>query len=149
MFENPRYVRELMGLGASAYLLKSYSSEHLIAAVRAAILDPNGEHVVVGMPPKMLEEAEGGSEEAISGRELEVLLLAARGLTNHQISFRLRLAEATIKRHLANTYQKMGVSSRGQAAKMALTENWITIEEITQDDDDDADDEGAADQPNS
>ena len=148
MFENPRYVRELTELGASAYLLKSSSSKHLIAAVRAAILDPNGEHVVVGMPRKMLEEAEGGSVEVLSGRELEVLLLAARGLTNHQISFRLHLAQATVKRHLANTYEKMGVSSRGQAAKMALTENWITIEEITQDDDDDADDEGATDQLN-
>ena len=139
MFENPRYVRELTELGASAYLLKSSSSEHLIAAVRAAIFDPKGEHVVVGMPRKMLEETDGGAGDILSGRELEILLLAARGLSNHQISLSLHLAESTVKRHLANTYRKMGVSSRGQAAKMALTENWITIEEITQDDEGDAD----------
>ena len=139
MFENPRYVRELTELGASAYLLKSSSSEHLIAAVRAAIFDPKGEHVVVGMPRKMLEETDGGAGDILSARELEILLLAARGLSNHQISSRLHLAESTVKRHLANTYRKMGVSSRGQAAKMALTENWITIEEITQDDEGDAD----------
>ena len=135
MFESPRYVGELTELGASAYLLKSSSVEHLIAAVRAAILDPEGGHIVVGMPRKMLEEAAGGSGQVLSGRELEVLLLAARGLSNHQISSSLSLAESTVKRHLANTYEKMGVSSRGQAAKMALTENWITIEEITHDDD--------------
>ena len=48
MFEEPRYVRELTGLGASAYLLKSSSAEHLIAAVRGAVFDPNGKHKVVG-----------------------------------------------------------------------------------------------------
>src|SRR5919107_2019196 len=56
MFEEPRYVRELMKLGASAYLIKSASVEHLIGAVRAAVFDPEGENVVVGMPLEMLEE---------------------------------------------------------------------------------------------
>jgi DNA-binding NarL/FixJ family response regulator len=46
----------------------------------------------------------------------------------------LSLAEATIKRHLANTYEKMGVGTRGEAARKALTEGWITIEEITEED---------------
>ena len=50
MFEEPRYVHELMQLGASAYLLKSVSIEHLTGAVRAAVFDPKGQHVVVGMP---------------------------------------------------------------------------------------------------
>src|SRR5215207_5519114 len=50
MFEEPRYVRDLMRLGASAYVLKSVSIEHLIGAIRAAIFDPKGQHVVVGMP---------------------------------------------------------------------------------------------------
>ena len=55
MFEEPRYVRGLMELGASAYLVKSASAEHLLAAVRAAVFDPKAEHVVVGMPPSMVE----------------------------------------------------------------------------------------------
>jgi DNA-binding NarL/FixJ family response regulator len=50
MFEEPRYVRELMELGASAYLLKSVSVEHLTGAVRAAVFDPKGNHVVVACP---------------------------------------------------------------------------------------------------
>ena len=50
MFEEPRYIRELMELGASAYLLKSVSVEHLTGAVRAAVFDPKGNHVVVGLP---------------------------------------------------------------------------------------------------
>jgi DNA-binding NarL/FixJ family response regulator len=131
MFENPRYVRALMEVGASAYLLKSATTEHLIAAVRAAVLDPNGENVVIGMPSKMVEGTQDGSEGALSARELEILLLAARGLSNYQISRRLTISEATVKRHLANVYGKMSVSSRMEAAKQALSDNWITIEEIT------------------
>jgi DNA-binding NarL/FixJ family response regulator len=131
MFESPRYLRELTGVGASAYLLKSSSSEHLVGAVRAAVLDPEGKNVVVGMPRAMLEESPGGSEGGLSARELEILLLSARGLSNGRIAASANLAEATVKRHLANVYLKMGVESRGEAAKEALLREWITIEEVT------------------
>ena len=134
MFERPEYVRELTGVGASAYLLKTSSSEHLVAAVRAAALDPQSENVVVGMPQEMLEETREGSEGVISARELEILLLVSRGLSNRRIASSLHLSEATVKRHLANVYPKMGVGSRGEAMREALTREWITIEEVTQPD---------------
>jgi DNA-binding NarL/FixJ family response regulator len=131
-FESPRYVRGLTGMGASAYLLKTSSSEHLVAAVRAAVLDPLSENAIVGMPSQMLEATEEGIESVLSARELEILVLAARGLSNHQIATSLILSEATVKRHLANIYPKMGVASRGEATREALLKEWITIEEITQ-----------------
>lgn len=131
MFEDPRYVRELVGAGAHAYLVKSASAEHLIAAIRAAVLDPEGGNVVVGMPRQMLEGTREGEESILSARELEVLLLAARGLSNRRISRSLHLSEATVKRHLANIYPKMGVSSRGEAVRQALAREWITVEEVT------------------
>jgi DNA-binding NarL/FixJ family response regulator len=134
MFESPRYVRGLTGVGASAYVLKSTSSEHLVAAVRAAALDPSSENAIVGMPRSMLEGTQEGVDSVLSARELEILLLAARGLSNHQIASSLHLAEATIKRHLANVYGKMGVSSRGEASKEALLREWITVEEVTAED---------------
>jgi DNA-binding NarL/FixJ family response regulator len=134
MFEDPRYVGEFLKLGVSAYLVKSASVEQLIAAVRVSVLDPQGNNVVVGMPREILEEAEDGAEGALSARELEILLLAARGLSNRQIASSLRVAEATIKRHLANTYEKIGVGSRGEAARKALAEGWITIEQVTEED---------------
>ena len=130
MLESPRYVGGLMGVGASAYLLKSDSAEHLIAAVRAAVLDPKVGNVVVGMPRSMLEGGREGAGGVLSARELEILILAARGLSNGRIASSLYLAEATVKRHLANAYLKMGVQSRGEAAREALLRGWITIEEI-------------------
>jgi DNA-binding NarL/FixJ family response regulator len=134
MLEEPRYVKELTGVGASAYLLKSSSAEHLIGAVRAAVFDPRTDNVVVGMPRDMLEKAPGGSQGVLSARELEVVLLAARGLSNRRIARALHLSEATVKRHLSNVYLKMGVASRSEAAKEALLREWITIEEITEGD---------------
>ncbi len=132
MFEDPTTMRDLLRLGVSGYVLKSSSSRHLIAAVRAAALGPQYGNVVVGMPRQLLEESEGGSEGVLSIRELEILLLAARGLSNRQIATRVYLAEGTIKRHLANTYKKMGVGSRGEAVRKALHHDWITVSEITE-----------------
>ena len=132
MFESPRYIRALTGVGASAYVLKTSSSEHLMAAVRAAAFDPGSENAVVGMPEGMLEGTREGAESLLSARELEILLLAARGFSNEHIASSLHISEATVKRHLANVYIKMGVHSRGEASKEALLREWITIEEVTE-----------------
>ena len=117
MFEEPHYVRALLELGVSAYLVKTSSAEHLVATVRAAVFDPRAKNAVVGIPTAILEESTDGVEGVLSARELELLLLAARGLSNRQIAASVHLAEGTVKRHLANIYQKMGVSSRGEAAR--------------------------------
>ncbi len=130
MLESPRYVRGLSEVGASAYLLKTASADHLIAAVRAAVLDPDGGAAVVGMPRSLLEEGGEGAEGVLSARELEILLLASRGLSNRRIASLLHISEATVKRHLANVYEKVVVRSRGEAAREALLRDWITIEEI-------------------
>jgi DNA-binding NarL/FixJ family response regulator len=119
-------------VGASAYLLKTSSSEHLVAAVRAAVLDPASENAVVGTPRQMLESTEEGVESVLSARELEILLLTARGLSNERIASSLNISEATVKRHLANIYPKMGVASRGEATREALMREWITIEDVTE-----------------
>jgi DNA-binding NarL/FixJ family response regulator len=98
------------------------------------VLDPASENAVVGMPLSMLEGTQEGAESFLSARELEILILAARGLSNHQIASSLYLSEGTVKRHLANVYEKMGVHSRGQASKEALLREWITIEEVAAED---------------
>lgn len=132
MFEDPRMMREILSLGASAYVLKSVSSRQLIGVVRAAVFDPKSENVVVGMPRSALMESDDGAAGVLSARQLEILLLASRGLSNRQIATRLHIAEGTVKRHLADTYKKMEVSSRGEAARKALHDEWITIEDVTE-----------------
>ncbi len=72
------------------------------------------------------------SRGVLLARELEILLLAARGLSNRKIGEKLHLAEATVRRHLANTYSKMDVSSRAEATRMALQEDWITVSDVTE-----------------
>jgi predicted transcriptional regulator len=59
------------------------------------------------------------------------VVLAARGLSNHQIAAELQLSEATVKRHLANVYAKIGVQSRSEAVRTALMEQWIGLADIT------------------
>ncbi len=132
MFEDPRMMRDFLKLGVSGYLLKSSSTSHLIGAVRAATLDPEEGNVVVGMPREMLENAGEGTGGILSARQLEILLLTARGLSNRQIASRLHIAEGTVKRHLANTYKKMEVGSRSEAMRKALQEDWITIGGISE-----------------
>ena len=134
MFEEPQIVREIMGLGANAYIHKSASVEELFAVVRTT-LDTEGEHAIVAMPQETLELSEDGlgkdgAGSVLSRRELEILLLAARGMRNRQIASHLNITEGTVKRHLANLYPKMEVGSRGEAVRKALENEWFTIREI-------------------
>jgi len=131
MFEDPATMRSLLKLGVSGYVLKSSSTTQLVSAIRAAAFAPEDGNVVLGLPRTMLEEAEEGPDSPLSVRELEILLLASRGLSNSQIARQVHLAAGTVKRHLSNTYHKMGVGSRGEAARKALQEDWITVSEIT------------------
>jgi DNA-binding NarL/FixJ family response regulator len=135
MHDNPRLVREFLGRGASGYLSKSASIEGLLTAVRTAAENPLGPHqenVVLAVPRDVLERVETDVKGEPSARELEILLLAARGLSNRQIATTLTISEATVKRHLANLYAKMGVGSRSEATSKALSEGWMTARDLTQ-----------------
>jgi DNA-binding NarL/FixJ family response regulator len=131
MFDNLRYLRALSKMGIDAYIHKSSSSEELLATIDAASREPNGENVVVSMPRGLLERMGEGPVRMLSERETEIMVLAARGLTNNRIGEELHISEATVKRHLANVYQKIGVRSRSEGVRKALMEQWIGLAEIT------------------
>ena len=135
MYDSPRLVRGLLGRGASGYLVKSASLEELLAAVRRAARSPRGdaqgENVILAVPRSVLQQVREDPDEQLSNREQEILLLAARGLSNRRISTELHISEATVKRHLANVYEKMGVGSRGEAARKALLEGRFTAADLT------------------
>jgi DNA-binding NarL/FixJ family response regulator len=130
MLDNPHYLQALSKLGIHAYVHKSSSSEELIATISALSGDREGKNVVVSMPRGLLERLGEGPVGALSERETEIVVLAARGLSNFQIAKELRLSEATVKRHLANIYAKIGVSSRSEAVRKALVEEWIVLHDI-------------------
>ncbi|MEJ7816402.1 MAG: response regulator transcription factor [Rubrobacter sp.] len=131
MYDDPRLVREFIGLGAVAYLVKSATIEELHTAVHTAANSPvgPGKDVVIVAPPKAFRDL--AEADCLSERELEVLLMVARGMSNHKIAISLHLSEATIKRHLANIYPRIGVSSRGEAVRKALSKKWISPRDIT------------------
>jgi DNA-binding NarL/FixJ family response regulator len=131
MLDNIHYLKALSQLGVAAYLHKSSSSAELLATIDALSRNPGGDNVVVSLPRGLLERIGEGPPGTLSEREMEILVLAARGLSNHQIATQLRLSEATAKRHLANIYGKMAVGSRSEAVRIALTQQWIGLTQIT------------------
>jgi DNA-binding NarL/FixJ family response regulator len=68
--------------------------------------------------------------ETLSERELEVLRLATRGLSNQEIATELCLSLRTVQAHLGHIFNKLQVSSRTEAVVRALKEGWITLEDI-------------------
>ena len=131
MFDNLHYLKALSKLGIDAYVHKSSSSRELLATITVVSRDPGGGNVVVSMPRGLLERLGEEPVGTLTERETEVVVLAARGLSNRQIGTELHLSEATVKRHLANIYAKIGVNSRSEAVRMALREQWIGIHEIS------------------
>jgi DNA-binding NarL/FixJ family response regulator len=130
MIETPRHLKALFGLGIDACVHKSSPIEELIATIDALGRAPRGGDVAVSVPRGLLERMGEEPAGALSERETEVVVLAARGLPNRRIARELHISEGTVKRHLANVYEKMGVSSRTEAVRKALLEQRIGLHEI-------------------
>ena len=131
MFDSLSSLRALSKLGIDAYLHKTSSSEELLATIGVLSRDEGGENVMISMPRGLLERLGKEPVGALSERESEILVLAARGHSNDRIATEVHISEATVKRHLANVYLKIGVHSRSEAVRMALAEQWIGIHDIT------------------
>lgn len=130
MYDEPRLVRKLLGLGAHGYIVKNATREELVAAVRTIHRVEN--RVVLSVSRSTADRLEGAEKDKLSARELEVLLLTARAMSNSQIATHLHISEGTVKRHLTNIYAKLGVSSRSDAAKKALTSGLITFRDLSE-----------------
>ena len=120
-----------LGAGADGYLLKTHS-EDLAPAIRIVLGGEFIAHPVVARklyrwanrrPPAV------NANEHLTRRELEVLKLAARGMSNQDIADELVVALRTVKSHLESIFAKMGVSSRTEAVLEALKRGWVSIEE--------------------
>jgi len=125
-YADPPYVSGLLDAGASGYVLKTAESRDIVRAVRAVaagqrMIDPAVAQVVAQHPPR--------SPADMTERELGVLRLAARGLTNKQIAAELAISDRTVQNHLANVYAKLGVASRTEAVTAAIQRGEIRLGE--------------------
>jgi len=102
--------------GATGYLLKDTPRDALVGAVRAA---SRGETVLA--PPlaaKLMRQVR--SNDQLTAREIEVLALVSRGMSNGDIAQELFIGEATVKTHLLHAFDKLGVSDRTAAVTTAM-----------------------------
>ncbi len=135
-YDYESYVLPSMEAGASAYLLKTAGIREIASAVRAV---HDGQTVLGPTASRRLLSRLGGStgEAAPSGafrhlhhREMEVLRLGARGLSNREIAARLFIGERTVQTHFRNILRKLDVSSRTEAVLRGLREGWITLDDL-------------------
>lgn len=124
-FHLDAYVTEALRAGASGFLLKEATADQLIEAVRVIA---SGEAILAPSVTRRLLETiaedpagDGGQQirDLLSAREVDVLLLVARGLSNAEIGAQLHLAETTVKSHVQSMLGKLGVRDRLQAAVAA------------------------------
>jgi DNA-binding NarL/FixJ family response regulator len=126
--DEPHLVEDFVTLGVRAYVLKSATKGELIATMLA--VDEDEDRVVLSVSRETLKRLVTRRDDPVlSARELEVLSWVARGLSNAHIASRLFISEGTVRRHLTNTYAKLGVTSRVQAVNKAVSARMITVKE--------------------
>jgi len=132
-FDLDQYVYQALAAGASGFLLKDVSPEHLIAAVQLvrsgdALLAPSiTRRLVSRFAPRLGGPGVlGGDLSVLTPRELEVLGLIARGMSNAELAAELTLSQATVKTHVARILGKLGLRDRVQAVVLAYQTGLIS-----------------------
>jgi len=135
-YDDDQYVFALLEAGAAGYLLKDVRAHDLVKAIRSvkagdSVLHPTIARKVVDRFARRGgdEVAEGDAAERLTAREMEVLKLAARGMSNKEIAHELVVSIRTVQGHLHNIFAKMHVGSRTEAVVHALRKGWFTLEE--------------------
>jgi DNA-binding NarL/FixJ family response regulator len=124
-FDLDEYVYRAMRAGASGFLLKDMASEDIVTAVRQvsrgadALLAPALTRRLLDRFTAGPPRRDGGHLDRLTPREVEVLRLVARGLSNAEIAAELFIGETTVKSHVAAVLMKLGLRDRVQAAILA------------------------------
>lgn len=131
-YDDDQYVFALLQAGAAGYILKDAHGEEVVSAVMAVA---NGESVLApSIARKVLtrftsrQSTTVTTPDALTDREMEVLRMAARGLSNKNIAEQLHLSSRTVQVHLSAIFTKFGVASRTEAVLHALKTGIIQLE---------------------
>jgi NarL family two-component system response regulator LiaR len=136
-YDDDQFIFSLLEAGAAGYLLKSVRGRELVDAVRAvhageSVLHPSVARKVLNRFASISGKPEKQKPaEALSEREMDVLKLATRGLSNQDIADELCLSIRTVQGHLGHIFNKLQVSSRTEAVVRALKEGWITLDDVS------------------
>ena len=118
--------------GALGYLLKETSTQDLLQAIRDVYHGESSLHPAIAR--KLIRELNRPttlppSDEPLTDREAEVLVLVARGLSNQDIADKLVISERTVRTHVSNILSKLHLANRTQAALYALKEGLTSLDE--------------------
>jgi NarL family two-component system response regulator LiaR len=135
-YDDDQYVYAALEAGANGYLLKNVGGHQLVEAIRdvcsgEVVLAPHVARKVVQWFSSLSHgQRVESAGDYLSERELEVLKLAAKGMSNKEIAAQLGLGVRTVQSHLAHIFDKLGVSSRTEAVLRALKQGWLSLEHI-------------------
>ena len=124
-FDLDEYVYEALQAGASGFLLKDSPADQLVIAIHvvaggeALLAPPITRRLIAEFVRRRPADSRSGQLEALTERELEVLRLVARGLSNAEIAGELYVAETTIRTHVGRVLTKLGLRDRVQAVVLA------------------------------
>ncbi len=135
-YDDDQFVFSLLEAGAAGYLLKSVRGQEVIDAVRAVYAGESVLHPLIAR--KVLNRfvtpadkpVKQPPSEVLSAREMDILKLATKGLSNQDIADELCLSIRTVQAHLGHIFNKLQVSSRTEAVVRALKEGWVKLEDI-------------------
>lgn len=133
-YDYESYVLASLRAGAAGYLLKDTPLFELASAIRMV---HRGEAVFnLRATGNILNRLTAGSSQGWSAcgelhdREIQVLKLLAKGMSNRDIAGELIISERTVQTHLVNIFKKLGVGSRTEAAMHALKKGWLTLDDL-------------------
>lgn len=129
-YSDDDYIFRGIAAGARAYLLKDAPREDLFKAIRAvhrgeSLIQPVVASKVLDRLTELSRRAPSSDE--LSGRELEVLQLMAKGAANKEIGAALHISQSTVKTHISSIFQKLGVNDRTSAVTEALKKGIISL----------------------
>lgn len=130
-YDDDPYVFALLRAGADGYVLKNADPDALVRAVKTVAA--GGKVLAPDVAAKVMAQISSDDSaapdqiEPLTDRELDVLRLAAQGLTNKAIGAELFISDRTVQGHLANIYAKLGVTTRTEAVTKALKVGWLVL----------------------
>jgi DNA-binding NarL/FixJ family response regulator len=136
-YDDDQFVFGLLEAGAAWYLLKSVRGREIVDAIRAvdageSVLHPSVARKVLNRFASVSSRAQRKKPlELLTDREMEVMRLVTKGLSNKDIADGLCLSVRTVQGHLANIFNKLRVSSRTEAVVHALKEGWVTLDDVS------------------